>query len=115
MSSTTIMVTWQSPMIPNGILRFYRVEFTRITDNVVDDITTTNTSVIIGMLEKFTTYQIQVFATTVAEGDGSNIVMVTTDEDSKLLYIIVKIIVYVYTFVIKLLTIGVRNRLSVSI
>ena len=109
------MVTWQSPMIPNGILRFYRVEFTRITDNVVDDITTTNTSVIIGMLEKFTTYQIQVFATTVAEGDGSNIVMVTTDEDSKLLYIIVKIIVYVYTFVIKLLTIGVRNRLSVSI
>ena len=79
------MVTWQSPMIPNGIVRSYRVEFNRTTDNVVDDITTTNTSVVIVMLEKFTTYQVQVFATTVAEGDGSDIVTVTTDEDSELL------------------------------
>ena len=79
------MVTWQSPMIPNGIVRSYRVEFNRTTDNVVDDITTTNTSVVIVMLEKFTTYQVQVFATTVVEGDGSDIVTVTTDEDSKLL------------------------------
>ena len=36
------------------------------------------------MLEKFTTYQVQVFASTVAEGDGSDVVTVTTDEDSKL-------------------------------
>ena len=78
------MVTWQSPMIPNGIIRSYRVEFTNITDSFVDDIVTTNTSVIIIMLEKFTTYQIQVFATTIAEGDGSDIVTLTTDEDSKL-------------------------------
>jgi len=39
------------------------------------------------MLEKFTTYQVQVFATTVAEGEGSDIVTVTTDEDSELVYI----------------------------
>ena len=80
------MVTWQSPMIPNGIVRSYRVVFTRINDGIiVDDIMTTNTSVVIDMLEKFTTYEVQVFATTVAEGDGSNIVTVTTDEDSELL------------------------------
>ena len=79
------MITWQSPMILNGIVRSYRVEFTRTTDNVVDNITTTNTSVVIVMLEKFTTYQVQVFATTVVEGDGSDIVTVTTDEDSELL------------------------------
>ena len=83
-SSTSIMVTWQSPMIPNGIVRSYRVEFTRTTDNVVDDVNTTNTSVVIDMLEKFTMYQVQVFATTVAEGNGSDIVNVTTDEDSEL-------------------------------
>ena len=52
--------------------------------NDVDDITTDNitTSIIIDMLEKFTTYKVQVFATTVEEGDGSEIVTVATDEDS---------------------------------
>ena len=35
------------------------------------------------MLEKFTPYKVQVFATTVAEGIGSEAVNVTTDEDSK--------------------------------
>ena len=83
------MVTWQSPMIPNGIVRSYRVEFTGINDSFVDDITTTNTSVVIVMLEKFTTYQVQVFATTVEEGDGSDIVTVITDEDSELKFIAV--------------------------
>ena len=68
-------------MIPNGIVRSYRVVYT--TGSSTADVTTSNTSVVIAMLEIFTTYQVQVFATTVAEGDGSNIVMVTTDEDSK--------------------------------
>ena len=90
------MVTWQLPMSPNGIVRFYRVEYTSTTDdvdqefsgstdNVVNKTFTTNTSVIITMLEKFTTYEVQVFATTISEGDGSDVVTVTTDEDSKLL------------------------------
>ena len=80
-SSTSIMVTWQPPTTPNGIVRSYRIEFT--TGGVADNTYTVNTSIIINMLEKFTTYQIQVFATTVAEGDGSVFVSATTDEDSK--------------------------------
>ena len=95
-SSTSIMVTWQPPMTPNGIVRFYRVEYASTTDDVdqefsgstndvVKEIITTNTSVIITMLEKFTTYEVQVFATTITEGDGSDVVTVTTDEDSELL------------------------------
>ena len=72
-------------MTRNGIIVSYRVEYTRMTDNFVGNANTTNTSVIIGILEKFTTYQVQVFAMTVAEGNGSVIVEVTTDEDSKLL------------------------------
>ena len=70
-------------MTRNGIIVSYRVEF---IDNAVDDVNTTNTSVIIGMLEKFTSYRVRVFATTVAEGNGSVIVEVTTDEDSEYIY-----------------------------
>ena len=91
------MVTWFPPMSPNGIVRFYRVEFTSTTDSVdqessgstddvVNEIFATNTSVIITMLEKFTTYEAQVFATTITEGNGSDVVTVTTDEDSELIY-----------------------------
>ena len=84
LSSTSILITWQPPVIPNGIVRFYSVEFTEISTNgVVNSIHATNTSVIITMLEKFTTYEVQVFATTITEGDGSDVVTVTTDEDSK--------------------------------
>ena len=77
------MVTWQPPITPNGIVRSYRIEFT--TGGVADNAYTINTSIIINMLEKFTTYQIQVFSRTVAEGSGSVTISVTTDEDSKLL------------------------------
>jgi len=75
------MVTWQPPITPNGIVRSYRIEFT--TGGVADNTYTINTSIVINTLEKFTTYQIQVFATTVTEGSGSVTVSVTTDEDSK--------------------------------
>ena len=86
-------------MTPNGIVRFYHVKFTRTTGDVnqefsgstdddVNEIFTINTSVIITMLEKFTTYEVQVFATTITEGDGSDVVTVTTDEDSRFIIVI---------------------------
>ena len=87
-SSTSIMVTWQPPITPNGIVRSYRIEFT--TRGVADNTYTVNTSIVINMLEKFTTYQIQLFATTVAEGSGSIIVSATTDEDSKFIIMCLK-------------------------
>ena len=101
-SSTSILVTWVPPMTRNGMIRSYRVEFTRMNDSNVDDITTDDitTSVIIGMLKKFTTYEVQVFATTVEEGDGSEIITVTTDEDSELCWLTV----HVYIIVTKLLS-----------
>jgi len=75
------MVTWQPPITPKGIVRSYRIEYR--SGNFTYHIDTTNTSIIINMLEIFTTYQIQVFAMTIAEGDGSDIVNVTTNEDGK--------------------------------
>ena len=71
-------------MTRNGIIRSYRVKYTRLNGtSVTDESNTTNTSVVIEMLDKYTTYTVQVFATTVAEGDGSENVTVTTDEDSE--------------------------------
>ena len=96
LSSTSIMVTWQPPVTPNGIVRFYRVkydvdhEFSGSGDNSggggsINNVNTTNTSVIITMLDNYTTYEVQVFATTITEGDGSVVVRVRTDENSKFL------------------------------
>ena len=74
-------MTWQPPLTPNGIVRSYRIEYS--SDNFTNDINTTDTSIIIDMLEIFTAYQVQVFATTITEGDGSEIVSVTTGEDGE--------------------------------
>ena len=82
-SSTSIIVSWLPPMTPNGIIRSYRVVYNRSSDGFVEDVNTSDTSAMIFMLDEFTTYQVQVFATTVAEGVGSEVVTVTTDEDSE--------------------------------
>ena len=86
------MVTWEPPMMPNGIIRLYHIEVTKIGNDdgsefpsLVINVTGTETSVVIGMLEIFTSYEVQVFAVTVSEGEPSDIVVVTTDEDSELL------------------------------
>ena len=90
LSSTSIMVTWQPPMTPNGIVRFYRVEYTRTPEfSGSGSINTTSTSVVITMLDNFTTYEVQVFATTITEGDGSDVVIVRTNENSKFLHYLV--------------------------
>jgi len=80
-SSTSITVMWEPPMTSNGIVRSYRVQY--VNGSSTANVNTTNTSIVIDMLEIYTEYQVQVFATTVAEGVGSNVVMVTTDEDSE--------------------------------
>ena len=97
------MVTWQPPRMPNGMIRSYRVKITSVTDDTGSGsgsgftsssdetnyyFNTMNTSVVITMLERNTTYQVQVFATAISEGDGSDIVTVTTDENSELLYLL---------------------------
>ena len=80
-TSTSITVTWQPPITPNGIVRLYRIRFT--TGGVADNINSLSTLIVINMLEIFVTYQIQVFARTIVEGTGSDTISVTTDQDSK--------------------------------
>ena len=83
------MVTWQPPLTPNGIIRSYQVELSDsgsgFINTSVDDYSFNGatTSAVISMLEENTTYLIQVFAITVSTGQGSDIIMVTTEENSK--------------------------------
>ena len=79
-------VTWQPPITPNGIVKSYRIMystrlrcFIRRNSMIIND----SESAVINNLEIFTTYQIQVFATTITEGNGSDILTVKTDEYSK--------------------------------
>ena len=99
------MVTWEPPIMSNGIIRLYRIEVTKTEDKIglelpsfSINVTGTETSVVIGMLEVFTSYEVQVFAITVLEGEPSNVVIVTTDEDSELLtYVVTCKIQYLHT------------------
>ena len=84
------MVTWQPPMTPNGIIRSYQVvvsdsgsRFTNASVDVAYSFNGATTSAILSMLEENTTYSVQVFAVTVSIGQGSDIIMVTTEGNSK--------------------------------
>ena len=94
------MVTWQPPITPNGIIRSYQVKITNVIDSsgsgsgytsTSDDINhyAMTTSVVITMLEISTTYQVQVFANTVSEGDGSDVILVTTKNRELLTYSVI--------------------------
>ena len=83
-------------MMPNGKIRLYHIKVTKMEGkagsefpSLVVDVSGTETSVVIGMLEIFTSYEVQVFAVTDVKGEPSDVVVVTTDEDSELLTYVV--------------------------
>ena len=86
-NSTSVLITWEQPESPNGILRFYRVTYTSaqppdatpITVNTIDN----STSEIIGGLEPFTAYRVFVVGVTVEEGPPSEVVMIMTNESGR--------------------------------
>ena len=92
---TSVMVTWQPPLIPNGIIRSYQVEvsdsgsgFTNTSVDVDYSFDGATNSAVISMLDENATYLIQVFAVTVSIGQGSDIIIVTTEENSKLCFML---------------------------
>ena len=87
-SSTSIMVTWQPPQSPNGIIRGYQVNYTSsggTWTTAVVDTNVTNSTLLTG-LSIYTTYTIFVKARTVTLGNSSAIVIVSTNEDGKFLF-----------------------------
>ena len=92
LSSTSIVVTWSR--VPddllNGILQSYRVmlrEASQSSRPKTIMVANASLSVIISSLKKFTVYSVWVAAVTVVSGPNSAAVIVSTDEDGKLLLI----------------------------
>lgn len=87
---TSVIVTWQPSLTPNGIIRYYQIKVSNGGSGFVNTSVDTDysfddaaTSAVISMLQENTTYLVQVFAATVSIGQGSEIIMVTTEENSK--------------------------------
>lgn len=82
------MVTWLP--VPDGyvhgILRGYRLLFKIDEDSFYQNVTTVNQSFELMGLEKFTNYSVKVLAyTRIGDGNVSDPVLVSTDEDGELL------------------------------
>ena len=89
-SSTSIWVDWETVPVAyqNGIILTYTVTYRALPAGILQTakVRAPSTQVTLRGLKKYTNYSIFVFAST-AKGDGnaSDPITVTTDEDSKLL------------------------------
>ena len=88
-SSTSIWVDWDTVPVAhqNGIILTYTVTYTAFAGGIPRTavVSAPTTHVTLRSLEKYTTYSILVFASTVrGDGNASDPIIVTTDEDSKL-------------------------------
>ena len=88
-SSTSIWVNWDTVPVAdqNGIILSYTVTYTAFPGGIPRTavVSTPTTHVTLRSLEEYTNYSILVFASTVrGDGNTSDPIIVTTDEDSKL-------------------------------
>ena len=88
-SSTSIWVDWDTVPVAdqNGIILSYTVTYTALPGGIPRTavVSAPITNVTLRGLEEYTNYSILVFASTVkGDGNASDPIIVTTDEDSKL-------------------------------
>ena len=88
-SSTSIWVDWDTVPVAdqNGIILSYTVTYTAFPGGIPRTavVSAPTTHVTLRSLEEYTNYSILVFASTVrGDGNTSDPIIVTTDEDSKL-------------------------------
>ena len=88
-SSTSIWVGWDAVPIAdqNGIILTYKVTYSSLPVGILQTakVRARSTQVTLRGLKKYTNYSILVFASTLkGEGNASDQIIVTTDEDSKL-------------------------------
>ena len=84
-SSSAINVTWEAPLVPNGIVRRYQITYYQTTLGIANStaIQADNTFVVITGLQFFTEYAVFVQAVTIQLGMESDTVMERTNEDRK--------------------------------
>ena len=88
-SSTSIWVNWDTVPVAdqNGIILSYTVTYTAFPGGIPRTavVSAPTTHITLRSLEEYTNYSILVFASTVrGDGNASDPIIVTTDEDSKL-------------------------------
>ena len=88
-SSTSIWIHWGTvPVVDqNGIILSYTVTYTALPSGIPRTavVSASTTHIALMGLEEYTNYSILVFASTVkGDGNASDPIIVTTDEDSKL-------------------------------
>eukprot|EP00731_Ephydatia_muelleri_P029835 Em0021g358a len=80
-SSTTIMVTWQRPQYPNGIIRGYQMSYTPQGGNAsLLNISSANSSILLTGLQIYKVYNVSLRVLTAAYSNFSSVFSVSTDE-----------------------------------
>ena len=83
LNSTHIYLMWEPPEDPNGDIREYRVNVTEEETGRMFQLSTDTSSIIIGSLHPYYTYNCMVVAVTIAPGPFSTVITVRTDEDGR--------------------------------
>ena len=84
--STYVIISWEAPLFPNGLIRGYTVEVLGSDDEVVSNVFTADLLAIVTNLSPFTHYRGVVSAETVEVGEPSLNISFITSEDSKLIF-----------------------------
>ena len=89
LSSDTILVEWNEPLEPNGIVRYYVItvyesDSSLASNRIQENSTSADRSRTIGRLEPFTNYSVIVQAVIVEPGSESEVAVVRTNESGRL-------------------------------
>ena len=76
-NSTSVTLTWNTPAMPNGIIRNYTVTILDDDMNSVQSQTVSNLTAVITQLTDNTSYVVNVTAVTVRSGDAASTTFIT--------------------------------------
>ena len=83
LNSTHIYLMWEPPEDPNGDIREYRVNVTEEETGRMFQFSTNTTSITIGSLHPYYTYNCTVVAVTIGPGPFSTVITLRTAEDGR--------------------------------
>ena len=77
-NSTSVTLTWNTPAIPNGVIRNYTITLLDDNMNTVQNQTVSNLMTVITQLTPNTSYVVNVSAVTVSSGDAISMTFTTS-------------------------------------
>ena len=76
-NSTSVTLTWNTPAIPNGVIRNYTITLLDDNMNSIQTQTVSNLMTVITQLTPNTSYMVNVSAVTVRSGDATSMTFTT--------------------------------------